>query len=260
MDTTGDGCCTEDITDIVVSNDDAGTISFAITEPPGTYEWSDSSDRFIGIVTERARFTIGTNDYPSGYFIGRWEPDVRRPVGWAQEGDVLRVWLDRHLLGDTDRFSFHVEYWNAGTMHAIEERAPDSGEWSYAVKIAPARIDPILRVRQHAPGATLAARLALQVGRSDRLLASGHISCTATVGGRRLRPKTPLYSERQALCLWGGAALGARETRDGLGSCARYRPRHLAQAPIVPPQADVSRSPSSRHQPHQTSDVRELTL
>jgi hypothetical protein len=202
-DASGDACCTEDIRNVVVSNDDAGTITFAITAPPNIDDYS-SSDRFISITTERARFVIGTLDQP-GYFLARgWEvsvPPFSTRLRATQRGDELRIWVDRHQLGDTDRFRFDVSYWNVGTMHATSDRAPDAGTWSYEVKLALSRIRPTISARQQ-HGQRLPARLALHVGRSDRLLASGHISCVATVGRRKLRIVKRLFTERRALCVW----------------------------------------------------------
>jgi hypothetical protein len=202
-DESGDACCTEDIQMVVVSNDDAGTITFAITAPPNIYG-SHSSDRFISITTERAHFVIGTGDLP-GYVLARgWEvssPPFSTRLRATQRGDVLRIWVDRHQLGDTDRFRFDVAYWNVGSMHATSDHAPNTGAWSYEVKLALSRISPTISARQH-HGQRLAVRLALQVGRSDRLLASGHISCVATVGRRKLRIVKLLFAKRQALCVW----------------------------------------------------------
>jgi hypothetical protein len=202
-DTRDDACCTEDITNVVFSNDDAGTITFAITAPPNSYGYG-SSDRFISITTERAHFVIGTHDGP-GYVLSRgWgvsEPPFSTRLRATRRGDVLRVSADRHQLGDTDRFRFDVSYWNVGSMHATSDHAPDAGTWSYDIKLALRRIRPTVSVRQH-HHQKLAARLALHVRGSDRLLASGHISCVATVGWRKLRIVKLLFSERQVLCVW----------------------------------------------------------
>jgi hypothetical protein len=205
-DARGDTCCTEDIGEVVVSNDDAGTIRFAITAPE--VEGRDSSDRFVSISTERGEFTILPAEGVGGYELTR-----RRPSGFdlslgsvraSHRGDVFRFWLDRHRLGDADRFGFRIEFYSTGSLGTEWDRAPDFPElWPYEVKIAVGRLRPMVGVRQHGVrGSRLTARLALHLGRSDRLLASGTISCAASVGGRRLRVLRRLFAGRRALCVW----------------------------------------------------------
>ena len=105
-DAKGDTCCTEDIGEVVVSNDDAGRISFTITAPE--VDGFDSSDRFISIFSERGEFQIGTWDGP-GYILSRRWPGGREsliaPLRASHRGDVFRFWVGRHQLGDTSRFS-----------------------------------------------------------------------------------------------------------------------------------------------------------
>ena len=71
----GDSCCTEDIRRVVVSNDDSGTITFAVTAPVGPE--GGASDRLIVISTERGVFTIGTNPNGEGYMLWRCRPHAR---------------------------------------------------------------------------------------------------------------------------------------------------------------------------------------
>jgi hypothetical protein len=204
-DAKDDACCTEDIRGVVVSNDDAGTISFAITAPP--VDGNDSSDRFISIITERGEFQIGTHDAPGYVLTRRWRSgreSLLGPVRASHRGDVFRFWLDRHRLGDANRFSFGIAFWSVSSFAANSDHAPEFPErWSYDVKIALRQIRPVVRVGQYGVrGSSLTARLALHVGRSHRLLASGTISCAAVVGGRRLRVMRRVFAGRYALCVW----------------------------------------------------------
>jgi hypothetical protein len=195
MDTRGDACCTEDITAVVVSNDDAGRITIAITAPTPE-DAVGSSDRFIKITTERDTFTIGTNSDGPGYVLSSDGNAVRA----SRSGDVFRFFIDRHRLADTNRFSFNVAFWAVSSFAANVDAAPDNGSWSYDVKIALDRIRPVVDVRQSGPGLT--ARLALEVGSDKLRLASGTIVCGASVGGRRLQVVMRRFVARRAVCVW----------------------------------------------------------
>jgi hypothetical protein len=204
-DAKDDACCTEDIRGVVVANDDAGMIHFAITAPP--VDGNDSSDRFISIATERAEFQIGTHDGPGYVLTRQWRSgreSLLGPVRASDRGDVFRFWLDRHRLGDTDGFNFGISFWSVSSFAANADHAPEFPErWSYEVKIALGQIRPVVRVRQYgAQRSRLTARLALHVGRSDRLLASGTISCAAGAGHRQLRVLSRLFAGRYAQCVW----------------------------------------------------------
>jgi hypothetical protein len=192
-DATGDACCTEDITQVVVSNDDAGMISFAITAPLHPDSYGGASDRFIEIQTERGDdFVIGTNPDGPGYVLqggGR--------VRASHVGDLFRFFIDRHRLGDTDHFTFSVAFWSVSSLGANVDGA---GTWPYDVKLSLGRIRPSPSVRQKS--ARLTAELALRVGRSNRLLASGTIVCSATVGRRVLRVVRREFVARRAVCVW----------------------------------------------------------
>jgi hypothetical protein len=196
-DASGDACCTEDITKVVVSNDDAGVITFAVIAPlqPDSYGRADM--RFIEITTGRSSFTIGTADTGEGYVLRRNEV-LRGRVRAEERGDVFRFFIDRHRLGDADRFKFSVAFWSAGSMHA---EADGAGPWPYHVRLALGRVRPVLSVRQNGDaGSRLTVGLALHVGRE--LLASGTIRCSATVGGRRLRLLAREFIAHRTICVW----------------------------------------------------------
>lgn len=202
-DTRGDACCTEDIRQVVVSNTDAGTITFAITAPVGP-EGGTSSDRFIQIVIERSKFIIGTNPDGEGYVLWRGAFELLGRVEASHRGDVFQFVIDRHRLGDTNRFTFGVAFWSITSLGGADlDAAPDAGTWSYQVKLALGAVRPALGVRQNGVGGSrLSAGLALRVGRSDQLLASGTIVCSAAVGRRQLRVLRREFVGRRAVCVW----------------------------------------------------------
>lgn len=198
-DKAGDACCTEDIKRVVVSNDDAGIITFSITAPVGPE--GGASDRFIEIDTERGKFLIGTNPEGEGYVLGRGIVGGLGRVDASQHGDLFRFMIDRHRLADTNRFSFGVAFWRITSLGGANyDGAPDAGKWSYRVKLALGAVRPVLGVRQS--GSRLAAGLSLFVGHSDQLLGSGTIVCSAKVGSRRLRLLRHEFVSRRAVCVW----------------------------------------------------------
>lgn len=200
----GDACCTEDIRGVVVSNDDAGTITFAVTAPVDP-DAGGASDRFIAITTERGSFTIGTNPNGEGYMLWRGPAEVMLGrVDAMHRGDVFRFVIDRHRLGDTNRFTFGVSFWRITSLGgANHDDAPDAGQWSYRVRLRLGAIRPFLGLRQNGVGASrLSAGLGLRVGQSDHLLASGTIVCAAAVGGRQLRVVRREFVARRAVCVW----------------------------------------------------------
>jgi hypothetical protein len=210
-DPSGDACCTEDITRVVVTNDDAGTITFAITAQVDAEGAQGASDSFIDIETEHERYQIGSNsDTPGfGFFVlTAYGERVRVATIHASiENDGLfrffRFPVDRHLLGDADRFDFDVEFWEVTPLAAHLEAAPDRGVWTFPIKINLRRIRPVLAAPQvRHRSRTLVARLGLQVGRTHQLLASGTIACAASVRGRELVVLERRFVHRRALCRW----------------------------------------------------------
>jgi hypothetical protein len=200
----GDACCTEDIGRVVVSNDDTGTITFAVTAPEGP-EGGVASDRFIEIDTERGTFIIGTNPVGEGYALWQGAATVMRGrIEAAHHGDVFRFVVDRHRLGDTNRFTFGVSFWSITSLGgANHDDAPDAGKWSYRMKLALGAVRPVLSVRQNGVGGSrLSAGLALRLGQSDQLLASGTIVCAAAVRGQHLRVLRSEFVARRAVCVW----------------------------------------------------------
>jgi hypothetical protein len=98
---------------------------------------------------------------------------------------------------------FHVEYCAVGSFAANLEAAPDRGTWTFPIKINLRRIRPVLTVGQtRGRPRTLVARLALKVGESSQLLASGTIDCAASAGGRDLALLERRFVRRRVVCRW----------------------------------------------------------
>ena len=125
-------------------------------------------------------------------------------VDASHRGDVFRFLINRHRLGDTNQFRFAVGFWAITSMGgANHDDAPDAGKWPYRVKLALGAIQLVLSVRQNGVGGSrLSAGLALRVGHSGQMLASGTIVCVAAVRGRHLRVLRREFVGRRAACVW----------------------------------------------------------
>lgn len=210
-------CCTRDITRIRVTNDDAGTITFAITAV--TPDENTDQDLYIDIDADHdrstgfagAEFRIESDVGPSAATgalgrldaFGNFVVLPRARVRATKRGDVYRFAVDRHALGDTDGFRFDVSIWEVAWGAAYSDVAPEPHPAEFEVKIAFGRLRPAVSASpQVGAGSRLRARLSLRVGRTATFLASGRIVCRATVAGRRLRVLGRGFTARRAYCMW----------------------------------------------------------
>jgi hypothetical protein len=225
-DTVGEiDCCTRDLTDVVVRNDDAGRITFEIHFDDGV-EGDDDDDLFIPLDTDRNNATGENGDWGMGIdymipvhlMVGQadggslyvWNGTelVNYPVRGIRRGisvgpRFVRVVLDRHLIGDTDGFDFNVQVWEVAHGNVYLDRSPDRGSWSFPVKIPTRRLVPFLTTSRHArAGHRFVARLGLRVAGTNRLLGSGHVRCRASLAGRGLEPVYAAFAGRRAACAW----------------------------------------------------------
>jgi hypothetical protein len=246
-DTVGEiGCCTRDLTDVVVRNDDAGKITFEIHFD--RVEDDDDDDLFIPLNSDRDPSTGETGDWGVGidYIIGagldtqvvqgiylnRWDGSefrssrVRR-IRASLGRNVVRIALDRHLIGDTDGFDFSVQLWEVALGHVYSEWAPDAGSWSFPLRIRTRRLRPILRTSPHPQaGRRFVGRLALRVAGTKKRLASGRVLCRASVGRRRLEPVFAAFAGRRAVCAWRLPSRSAGKTiRGSVGVAVTSRAR-----------------------------------
>jgi hypothetical protein len=247
-DTVGEiDCCTRDLTDVVVRNDDAGKITFEI-HFDDRVEGDDDDDLFIPLDSDRDPSTGETGDWGVGidYIIGadldtqvvegihlnRWDGSEFRSYGVrrirASLGrGVVRLALDRHLIGDTDGFEFDVQLWEVAHGGVYSEWAPDAGSWSFPLRIRTRRLRPILRTSPHPQaGRRFVGRLALRVAGTKKRLASGRVLCRASVGGRRLEPVFAAFAGRRAVCAWHLPSRSAGKTiRGSVGVAVTSRAR-----------------------------------
>jgi hypothetical protein len=224
QDTVGEvDCCTRDLTDVVVRNDDAGRIIFEI-HFDGRPEGDDDDDLFIPLDSDRDRSTGESGDWGRGidYIVAvgvnvgaaegitlkRWNGTefrdlfvrgIRASVG----REVVRIALDRHLIGDTEGFRFNAQVWEVAHGSVYSDVAPDGGSWSFPLRIATRRLEPSLQIPSRPlAGRRFTARLALRVGGTRRLLGSGRVLCRASVGKAGLRAAYAAFAGRHAVCTW----------------------------------------------------------
>jgi hypothetical protein len=216
-------CCTRDLTDVIVRNDDAGTVTFDV-HFDATAEGEDDDDLFIPLDTDRDAATGQSGDWGLGvdYMVGlhlmtgqadgivlyRWDGhELRdfptRRIRVSVGPGAVRVRLDRHLIGDTEGFRFNVQVWEVAQGNVYADFAPDRGSWSFPVRITSRRLVPSLDTSRRAvAGHRFVARLELRVAGTNRLLGSGRIRCRASVATRQLEPVFAAFAGRRAVCAW----------------------------------------------------------
>jgi len=216
-------CCTRDLTDIRVRNSDAGTISFDAHFDASVEGEGDDDDLGLLLHTDRnpatgqpgSDYLIGAQIYPGGVDdvtfsrleAGQYRQRSAEGVYMSVVDNHIRISLDRHLLGDTDGFAFVFQLWEVTSFGGnYLEQAPNqgAGPWTFPVKIAVSRLRPVLSTEPRPPraGRRFRARLALRVTGTHSLLASGRVSCVASIEGVRLRSFIAAFVRRHAVCAW----------------------------------------------------------
>jgi hypothetical protein len=231
QDSTGEDPAAPDITTIVVSNNDAGMISFRINVPnrptlgqdmlvameidsdnnsaTGSPEGTDYAiELFQGDVAlfrwDGTNFTRRAGDPPATSLIFSYQAGVTFQISAAE-------------LGNTTRFRFSTIVFSGLTvdpttggldfMNAVADAAPaiDAGLYSYEVKIG----RPTLAVKRFktTPAKPIAGRAfaaRLQATRSDTgaVIRGGRVTCVGRLGNASLRAKSGRFVGNEAVCTW----------------------------------------------------------
>jgi hypothetical protein len=233
QDSTGEDPLGPDITTVVVSNTDAGIISFRVNVPNKPQLGQDMLvDLFVDSDSNAATGdpdTFGA-DYAIELILGNialfhWDGTnfTRRPgdpaatsLLFAYNGGAT-ITISADELGNTKQFGFgssvisglvvdpttgDFDFTNA---HADFAPAPDAGLYKFQVKTAP----PTLLVKKLAisPAKPKAGKLfsaKLTVARSDTgaLLQGGRVACVGRIGGASIRAKVQRFVGSQAVCTW----------------------------------------------------------
>jgi hypothetical protein len=239
-DSRGEIANAPDITNVVVSNNDAGRVTFTIGGLPRLVEGmlvgiDIDSDNNPATGTQDA-LSLGA-DYaielvPGNANLFRWDGTsfTRRSNDPPQStlvfsGTELAVSINAAELGNTTRFNFGVivvtgiitdPQGNPDFSNAQFDAAPDIGHgfWNYTVRVAPLRLlarNFSLTPRRPQAGRSLTARLVATRSDTGAVVSGGRVACNATVGGRRIAG-SGRFVGREARCIWRipGNARGAR--------------------------------------------------
>jgi hypothetical protein len=239
-DSRGEMANAPDISNVVVSNNDAGRITFTINGLPRLVD-----GMLVGIdIDSDNNPATGTQDplsmgadyaielVPGTANLFRWDGTsfTRRSNDPPQStlvfsGTELAVSINAAELGNTTRFNFGVivvtgivndSQGNPDFTNAQFDAAPDIGHgfWNYNVRVAPLRLLArtfSLSPRPPRAGRTLTARLVVARSDTGAVVSGGRVLCNATVGGRRIAG-AGRFVGREARCTWRvpGGARGAR--------------------------------------------------
>jgi hypothetical protein len=239
-DSRGEMANAPDISNVVVSNNDAGRITFTINGLPRLVD-----GMLVGIdIDSDNNPATGTQDplsmgadyaielVPGTANLFRWDGTsfTRRSNDPPQStlvfsGTELAVSINAAELGNTTRFNFGVivvtgivndSQGNPDFTNAQFDAAPDIGHgfWNYNVRVAPLRLLArtfSLSPRPPRAGRTLTARLVVARSDTGAVVSGGRVLCNAIVGGRRIAG-AGRFVGREARCTWRvpGSARGAR--------------------------------------------------
>lgn len=233
-DSTGEDPAAPDITTIVVSNDDAGMISFRVNVPNRPTLGQDMlADLFVdtdnnpatgsqdipGIdyVIELARGEINLFKWDGTNFTRRFGDPSAVTLAFSYQGGVT-IRISAAELGSTTRFNFLVTVESGIVVdpvtgdldftNAVGDAAPGGGAgfFNYVVNIA----KPTLVVRRltttpaAAPVAGKLFTMRLITARSDTgaVIQNGRVTCVGRAGTTRLRAQAAQVTGGAAVCSW----------------------------------------------------------
>ena len=226
QDSTGEDPAAPDVTTIVVSNDDAGLITFRINVPNRPQLTRDvAAIMFLDSDSNQATGdpdNLGA-DYILQLILGeallfKWDgadytlsaTQSSLTNSWAS-GPTIRI--NASDLGNTRQLSFDVLVISGlvfdettGAIDATNAKrdfAPTVGFYRYDVKITPPTL-VVRRVTAGVPTAGKAFTLRVVVARSDTgaVVQNGRVTCVGRVGTARLKAKVQRVVAGAATCTW----------------------------------------------------------
>ena len=238
-----------DIASVVVSNGDAGAISFRIDVPSHAAFTDDMGIAvYVDSDHDAATGVTGPGETRGWDYRILWhrlatrsgDPrllrcDNSRCLSVPGESVGLRfsyssgarfTILDAEL-GNTKRFRFSVSVTTGivrdpatGTPDwekAKWDFAPELGRtWSYSVRLAPQRLFVrTFAIAQTVAGRTFAVRLSASESPGGAAVTRGRVSCTAAIGGRAIRARSRGFVGWQATCVFAIPANAAGKTIRG---------------------------------------------
>ena len=232
-DSTGEDPAAPDITTVVVSNNDAGIISFRINIPnrPTLGQdmlievWVDSDSNVetgspdlggADYVMQLARNEINLFKWDGTDFSRRFGDPSAVTLSFSYQGG-LTARISAAELGNTKKLKFFVIAVSGIVVDPITgeldgtnskaDAAPggSAGLYPFEVKLAPATL--VVRKFVATPAKPAAGKpftLRLQAARSDTgaLIRGGRVTCVGRVGNAALRAKSGRFVGSQAVCSW----------------------------------------------------------
>ena len=225
QDSTGERPDAPDITTVVVSNTNAGEITFKINGPPRLTDdmeadvWIDSDnnpatgepDTGLDYVIQLLFGEVDLYRWDGTNFSRRTNDPPQSTLTFSQ----LSVKINASELGNTTKFAFLIDVITGlaivnGEIDGSNARfdvAPDPGHgfWNYTMNTVPLKL--VAKSYTRTPRRPLAGRTftaALTVARNDTgaILKGGQVICTATVGGARITARVRKFVGSQARCAW----------------------------------------------------------
>jgi hypothetical protein len=205
-DPAGDSGPGPDITSVVVSNDDAGTITFKVTtanRPVLTEHFSlvieldtdsnastgkEGSEFFLLALAAGGNLNVLLAEYAGSSVVVRVSSAKA-----SYAAGVATVSISKADLRNTPAFHFWVGVDDNPDDESNWDPAPDAGTWSYTLTTTPPPPPAPLKLSAGKPAAVGAANagaaftVAMTVTRSDGKPFTGAIACTAKAGAATLR-------------------------------------------------------------------------
>jgi hypothetical protein len=231
QDSTGENPDAPDITTIVVSNNDAGLVTFRINVPNRP---QFTRDLLIAIEVDTDNNPQTGNEDGADYaielvlgeaFLYRWDGSAftRRPGDPPftslrfsyQRGASITI--SRAELGNTSRFRFSVVVISGATFDeetgeidlstAVADFAPAPGAGLYAYQVIIAKPTLIVKRVVTVPvlpkaGSTLALRMTVTRSDTGATIKSGRVTCQGRVGGAALAATTARVQGGVVVCVW----------------------------------------------------------
>jgi hypothetical protein len=229
-DSTGERPDAPDITTVVVSNTNAGLITFKInvpnkptlTEDVGVDIFVDSDNNpatgdpdFLGaeyaIQLLRGQLDMfrwdGTNfsrtqsDPPQSTLIFSYAAGATIKISAAELGGTTRM----NFLADAVSGIVFDQSGDPDFTNAKFDLAPDPGHgfYRYEVKTAPLRlVARKFTAGKPRAGAPYTAKLSAARNDTGAVLVSGKVTCKASIGGRPLKARTQRFVNKEAVCSW----------------------------------------------------------
>ena len=260
-----------DVTNVTVSNDNAGQLRFAIeipshqTLPTGkelqlAFDVDRNASTGSSAGNEYAIFVVGT-----GNTIGFYRYDAAQnvyllvsgtPLVRQYSGGVLAIEFNRSILGTVSSFDIEL-YTGPEDFPTVDDFVPNTGKWTYEIKIdvtppqqrvAIASFSRQPKTPVAGEGFTVSVGVR-RVGWAGRF--NGTVYCDAKIAGRRARWFGSVDPGRAA-CRWDIPAGAAGDTiRGSIGVSDGQSPvvTRRFTARIAPRKATLATGGASREQP-----------